>query len=117
MCHNIKVLSKVSHGELSLCKECHIYHLEFNNIYFEFTKHQYHRFKNYLMEIEEDYWEEFYADARVKRKIPIPSIQENLVLMFNKQEILELKALFCNRGCVFENYISLEDLDYTLILN
>ena len=117
MCHNVKTISKVSSGELSICENCNIYHLEFNNIYFEFTQHQYHRFKSYLLSIEEDYWEEMYADAKVKRKIPIPSIQENLVLMFNKQEILELKALFCHRGNVYENEITLIDIDYTFILN
>ncbi|WP_367651251.1 DUF6686 family protein [Winogradskyella undariae] len=55
--------------------------------------------------------------TKVKRKIPIPSIHENLVLMFNKQEILELKTLFCHRGSIYENYISLKDIEYTLILN
>lgn len=117
MCHNIKILSKVSNGELSICECCGIYHLEFNNIYFEFTQPQYQHFKSYLMTIEEAYWEDLYANANVKRKIPIPSIQENLVLMFNREEVIQLRKLFCNRGCVYENYISLVDIDYTLILN
>ena len=117
MCHNIKVLSKVSNGELGICKGCDIYHLEFNNIYFEFTKHQYEMFKSYVMSIEDGFWEEKYANSNIKRKIPIPSIQENLVLMFNREEIMQLRALFCNRGDVYDNYISLADIDFTLILN
>jgi len=94
MCNNIKVLSKVSNGELSICRGCNIYHLEFNNIYFEFTRHQYEQFKSYLMGLEAEYWEEKYANANVKRKIPIPSIQENLVLMFNREELQQLKKAF-----------------------
>ena len=69
------------------------------------------------MTIEEDYWEDLYANASVKRKIPIPSVQENLVLMFNREEILQLRLLFCKRGCVYQNYISLKDIDYKIFLN
>ncbi|AUC82834.1 DUF6686 family protein [Lacinutrix sp. Bg11-31] len=114
MCHNVKTISKVSSGELSICENCKIYHLEFNNICFEFNVEQYEKFKNYLLNIETNYWETKYAHSKVKRKIPIPSLQPNLVLMFNRQEIEELKSLFCNKKNVF---LALDDIDYTLILN
>ncbi|WP_152973299.1 DUF6686 family protein [Lacinutrix mariniflava] len=117
MCHNIKTISKVSSGELSICKDCKIYHLEFNNICFEFNEEQYIKFKNYLLNIEADYWEIKYAHSKVKRKIPIPSLQPNLVLMFNRQEIAELKTLFFNTKDVFNSSINLDDINYTLILN
>ncbi|MUU79414.1 DUF6686 family protein [Winogradskyella endarachnes] len=117
MCNSIKTISKVSNGELSICKNCNVYHLEYNNIYFEFTVKQYEQFKNYLLNIEPDYWEDRYADADLKRKIPIPSLQSNLVLMFNRQEISELKYLFCNSYSVFETYLKVEDIDAMVILN
>ncbi|WP_452230418.1 MULTISPECIES: DUF6686 family protein [unclassified Lacinutrix] len=117
MCTNIKTISKVSSGELSICTHCNIYHLEFNNIYFEFTEVQYKQFKRYLLALEPEYWENKYVDAKVKRKIPIPSLQSNLVLMFNRQEVAELKALFCNKKHVFDKYLNVDDIDYTLILN
>lgn len=117
MCNNIRAISKVSSGELSICENCNIYHLEFNNIYFEFTVSQYKQFKKYLLSIESDYWEHKYAHTNVKRKIPIPSLQSNLVLMFNRQEINELKFLFCNKEDVFNTYLNVDDIDSMMILN
>ena len=117
MCYSVKVLSKVSHGELSVCTECNLYHLEFNNVYFEFTTAQYKRFKNFILTLDETYWENKYANVRVRRKIPIPSKQANLVLMFNRFEIRELKQLFKLATTNSLRYISVDDIDYRLILN
>lgn len=117
MCHSVKVLSKVSHGELSICNECNVYHLEFNNVYFELTTAQFKRFKNFIQTLDEDYWETKYANAKVSRKIPIPSKQANLVLMFNRYEIRELKQLFEFAATNSSRYLSVDDIDYKLILN
>ncbi|WP_194766882.1 DUF6686 family protein [Tamlana sp. I1] len=119
MCNNhIKVLSKVKSGELSLCIKCQVYHLEFNNIYLELNKNEFMQFKNYLNTIEIDYWEHKYACAKVKRKIPIPSMQNNLVLMFKRQEIYELKRLFSGiKTDVFSAHLDITDIDYMFILN
>lgn len=115
MCNNVKTLSKTKSGELYLCEQCEIYHLEFNNIYFEFTEEQLLQFKCYVLAIDADYWEHKYACGRVKKKIPIPTMHPNLVLMFNRQEIYELADLFD-----FEDrtkLLSVSDIDYTLIIN
>ncbi|WP_055444253.1 DUF6686 family protein [Lacinutrix himadriensis] len=117
MCSNIKTISKVTSGELSICTKCNVYHLEFNNIYFEFSEAQYKQFKKYLFAIDSEYWENKYGDAKVKRKIPVPSLQSNLVLMFNRQEIKELKSLFSNKKQIYNKYLNVDDIDYTLILN
>ena len=118
MCNYIKTLSKGKSGELSLCCQCRVYHLEFNNIYLEFDEKEFEKFKTFILEIEMDYWEYKYASARMIRKIPIPSIQQNLVLMFNRQEIIELKSLFLNiSNDVFLTFLDTKDIDYTLILN
>ncbi|KAA5823669.1 hypothetical protein FPF71_13305 [Algibacter amylolyticus] len=118
MCTKIKVLSKVKSGELYLCCQCEIYHLEFNNIYLELNKKEFKQFKSYILDLEIEYWQIKYASARVKRKIPIPSMQHNLVLMFNSQEILELKHLFSTTSNhVFTKNLTTKDIDYTLILN
>lgn len=116
MCHNLKIIAKVKNGELSLCKECNIYHLEFNNIYFEFNIQQFKYFKTYLLGIDSQFWEQKYACASFKRKIPIPSMQDNLVLMFNRQEIEELKTLISSKQG--NNIIlNVDDIDYTFVLN
>ncbi|MDN3664865.1 DUF6686 family protein [Algibacter miyuki] len=119
MCeNNIKTLAKVTNGELSVCCECRVYHLEFNNIYLELNENEFEQFKNYLFDIEMDYWEYKYASAKVKRKIPIPSMQQNLVLMFKREEIVELRMLLSSRAThVFNEALTVRDIDYTLILN
>lgn len=118
MCNNIKTISKVKSGELSICYQCHTYHLEFNNIYFEFNLEEFEQFKMYILDIEIDYWEHRYASAKVKRKIPIPSLQQNLVLMFERQEIRELQILLTSTiKDVFRTYLNTDDIDYKFILN
>ena len=118
MCRDsVKVLSRVPCGELSFCSECRVYHLEFNNIYLELRQSDFKQFKDYLINIEMDYWEDKYACAKVQRKIPIPSMQPNLVLMFKREEIKELQSLFNLENRKEIAVLSLTDIDYTLILN
>ncbi|MWW24327.1 DUF6686 family protein [Algibacter lectus] len=118
MCRDsVKVLSKVPSGELSFCSECHVFHLEFNNIYLEFQQSEFKQFKDYIINIEIDYWEHKYACAKVQRKIPIPSMQPNLVLMFNREEIKELQSLFNLENRKDISLLSLQDINYTLIIN
>ena len=118
MCNNIKTLSKTSQGELSLCKHCKHFHLEFNNIYFEFTVNEFKQFKQYVLNLEPEFWECKYAEANISKKIPVPTLQDNLILMFNRQEFLQLKVLV-NKPIlnIYKKSISVNDIDYTLILN
>ncbi|GAA3632341.1 DUF6686 family protein [Flavivirga jejuensis] len=117
MCNSIKTISKVKSGELAICCECYMYHLEFNNIYLELNQREFEQFRSYILDIEMDYWEHKYADAKVKRKIPIPSMQQNLVLMFKREEIKELQTLFTKTADVFTTLLNTKDIDYALILN
>lgn len=117
MCKNIKTIAKVKSGELSICLHCNHYHLTFNNIFFEFNQEELDQFSDYLSQIDLDYWESNYPCSFVKKNIPIPSLQKNLILIFNKKEIEELKMLFSSRTYHKFMKIKLEDIDYTLILN
>ena len=115
---SIKVLSKVRSGELSFCMQCQVYHLQFNNIYLELSEQEFQQFREYILNIEIDYWEHKYACATMKRKIPINSLQPNLVLMFKRQEVNELQTLFSGDiEDVFDNNLDISEIDYTLILN
>ncbi len=115
MSNSVKTLSKTKSGELYLCEHCESYHLEFNNIYFEFTEEQFYQFKSYVLAIEVEYWEHKYACGRVKRKVPIPTMHPNLVLMFNRHEIFELIDLFqYEQG---QKLLTVTDIDYTFIIN
>lgn len=115
MCHKLKTLSKGSRGVLSVCNACKIYHLEFNNLYFELNMGQLQQLKSYVLSLDCNYWECKYAKTCFKRKIPIPSMQENLILMFNRQEVEELKALLSQN--INTKLLSVDAIDYQLILN
>ncbi len=67
-CNNVTSLSQTSQGELSLCKNCKHFHLEFNNIYFEFTVNEFKQFKQYILNLEPDFWECKYASAGITKK-------------------------------------------------
>lgn len=65
-----------------------------------------------------DYWECKYASTKIKRKIPIPAMQQNLVLIFKREEIRELQMLFTTTvKDVFNSFIGVTDIDYKFILN
>lgn len=117
MCNQIETIAKNCHGKLCFCKGKNKYHLYFNNIYIELTKRELKSFQKFLSEIDVEYWESKYDCQVMKRKIPIPTFQQNLLLMFNKEEIVSLKNLvFLNTPKPFEN-LSPVDIDYLLFLN
>ncbi len=117
MCNQIKTLAKNNNGQLSICNECNVYHLTFNNIYFEFSPKEMRLFKKYVTDIEVEYWEAKYDGMPVKRKIPIQTQQTNLVMVFNRQELASLCDLITQSTAKPYDNLSLLEIDYTLYLN
>lgn len=117
MYHRIKTLAKVKSGHLTMCTKCSNYHLTFNNIFFEFTQKELNQFKIYVAEIDLEYWEFYYPCPQLKRNIPIPSLQKNLILLFNRQEIEELKKLLFYDSYHCPTTLNSDEIDYQLILN
>jgi hypothetical protein len=117
MCNYIRTIGKVKSGELTLCTKCNHYQLTFNNIFFEFTEKEYIQFKKYILHLDTSYWNENYPCPKVKKNIPIPTLQGNLVLLFNQQEIEELKKLFNNDSYQKYEEISIKEIDDTFIQN
>ena len=117
MYHNIKNIAKVKNGQLTKCKTCNVYHLIFNNILFEFCPIEFESFKQYVMQIEIDLWEQKNVHINMTRKIPIPTNQKNLMIMFDKQEIEELKALIFNVNTKEYKLLKYDAIDYCSILN
>ena len=117
MCNSLTTIARVKSGILTFCKACNMYHLEFTNIYLEFTKEQFEEFKAYLLTIEIAYWEHKYAGVNIKRKIPIPTTQNNLILLFNRYEIEELITLFCSTPTSKKVLLDVSQIDYTLVMN
>ena len=117
MCDKTKVISRVKNGEISMCKDCKNYNLVYNNFFFQFDKNQLNQFKDYIAKIDVDYWLGFSACTTQKRKIPIQTFHQNLFLVFDLQEINELKTLLGIKKGQLDKKLSPADIDYTLILN
>ena len=92
MC-NLKILNRTSNGILIYCENREMYQLLFNNIIFDFNSMEMDSFSSYLNQIDVKFWETEYKNSIYDKKIPIPSIQTNLIIMLNKKELEELKFL------------------------
>lgn len=117
MCQSSKIIARVKSGELSICKSCENYNLIFNNILFQFDEQQLNQFREYIFHLDSEYWLFFNSGTTQKRKIPVPTSHQNLILMFDIFEITELKELLGINSSFKSAILSSKDIDYTLILN
>ncbi|MFT6065530.1 MAG: hypothetical protein ACJAYY_001344 [Paraglaciecola sp.] len=117
MCQNSKIISSVKNGEISFCKGCKTYALTYNNIFFQFTIEQLKKFKSYVSQIDIAYWLDHNACATQKRKVPIPTSHQNLILIFDLYEIQELRILLGLDKKNSKKIVGSEDIDYPFILN
>ena len=117
MCQRSKIISSVKNGELSICQGCNTYSLTFNNIIFNFEKDQLLQFREYVSNLDIDYWLEYSSCTTQKRKIPIQTFHKDLILVFDLFEINELKKLLDIYKGTEKEHLSPEDIDYTLVLN
>ncbi|WP_309508542.1 DUF6686 family protein [Flavobacterium channae] len=93
MCCNYSILKQTQNGMLVLLKGCGNYQLTFNNLNFSLTKEELDAFKRYLKQIDVDYWEKEYKHSIYQKKIPIPTLQNNLIILINRFELNELLFL------------------------
>ena len=117
LCHKLITLSKNKHGQLLHCKACQMTQLYFNNFYLEFTERDFRAFKRYISEIDIQFWESCPNRASLKRKIAIPTMQHNLVLIFCQQELQSLKDIVFENTTGPDRPIAVSEIDYTQILN
>jgi len=120
MSQEIKLLAKVKSGDISYCTGCKSFHLVFNNLFFDLNLKELKRLKSYIDEVEVGYWEHKYACSSLRRKIPLATSQHNLVLMFNRQEITELRSLLSilDNDCQKKPlYLNVDDIDYNFVVN
>jgi len=117
-CNWSEIIFEVKDGYLSKC-QCGFYFVNYKNILLEFDAREFQRFKNYLLSIDVNQWYQkkcSICEGKC-RKIPIPTLQANLMLLFNKQEFRELKNLvFTNRKHTAE-FLSFKDIDEHFSLN
>lgn len=98
MC-NLKILNRTSNGILLYCEHRDMYQLLFNNLTFDLSGIEMTSFANYLDQIDIDYWEREYKHSIYEKKIPIPTLQSNFIILLNRKEVEELRFLI---DCVSE---------------
>lgn len=115
MCQKIKYLSQTQNGILIQCSHSENYQLSFKNLNFNLTTIELESFIDYLQKIDIDYWEREYENSIFEKKIPIPTLQSNFIILIDRYELTELIALlnFKERKI----YLSYKDIKYTMSLN
>ena len=117
MCIHAKIIVLNFKGQLSFCDKCKVYHLIFNNIYIDFTPSELIAFQNVVENVDIGYWETKYCETLERRKIPIQTSQQNLCLIFNRNELESLKELISfNKKDPFR-ILSILDIYYNPFLN
>lgn len=92
MC-NLKIINRTSNGILLHCQNRGMYQLLFNNLTFDLSSIEMTSFSNYLEQIDVDYWETEYKHSIYEKKIPIPTLQSNFIILLNRKELEELRFL------------------------
>lgn len=118
MCEKLIKIKQNEYGELNYCTKDQLYHLMFNNFHLMLDQDEYESLKIYISEIDIKFWLDKFCDTSFRRKIPIPTIQENLILVFDIIEFINLKSLFFYHPNQ-ENllYLSTSQIEYNIILN
>lgn len=118
MCEKLIKINQNKCGELHYCPAHQLYHLIYNNFHLMLDKTQYESFKTYVSEIDLKFWLDKFSDTLVKRKIPIPTNQENLILVFDIHEFIQLKSLFFKHQNHEDLlYLSTDQIEYQNTLN
>ncbi|CAN1569729.1 hypothetical protein MCETHM1_03118 [Flavobacteriaceae bacterium] len=114
MC-NLKIVNRTSNGILLHCHHRDMYQLLFNNLGFDLSSEELTSFANYLNQIDIDYWEREYQYSIYEKKIPIPTLQSNFIILLNRKEVEELRYLV---DCINEYKILKPfEINYKMVSN
>lgn len=118
MCYISEIIVENKYGYLSTCK-CGLYYVNFRNIMFEFDQKELQRMRAYLLTVKVDYWYQKACSACTLscRKIPIPTQQGNMILVFNRNEFTAFKNLVFAKKETDKQTLSHKDIDVKFSLN
>lgn len=115
MCKHFKYLSKNKNGFLVHCSKSQTYQLSYKNLNFNLTSEELDGLIKYLKSIDCDYWEQEYKNSIYSKKIPVPTLQTNFMILLERHEVYELISLLeVNEK---KEFLTFKDIYYPLNLN
>lgn len=114
MCE-LKVLNRTCNGVLVFCQRKAMYQLLFNNLTFSLSQSELDGFFKYIQSIDCNYWEQEYKNSIYEKKIPIPTLQKNFIILFDRSEICELTLLLNFKAK--DEKLGFADIKYPINLN
>jgi hypothetical protein len=109
-------IKRTKEGMLLYCTCSKSYQLLFRNINLNLTQFELDSFVDYINTIDGDYWENEYINSVYNKKIPIPSLQSNLMILLDTIDLYELRELL-NYKTKATKLFTFREIDYTLIMN
>jgi hypothetical protein len=115
MCRHFKYLTKNKNGFLVYCDKSKAYQLSYKNLNFNLTVEELESLVKYLKNIDCDYWEKEYENSIYQKKIPVPTLQTNFMILLERHEVYELiNLLDIDKK---KEFLSFLDIDYPIHLN
>jgi hypothetical protein len=114
MCH-FKIINRTSNGFLLFCPKKNLYNVSFNNLTFNFDPSEMFSFISFLDKIDTSYWEKEYENSIYEKKIPIPTLQSNFIILLNRNELDELRVLLDFK--TKKQLLKSEEINYKIIYN
>lgn len=114
MC-DLKIVKKTANGLLLFCPQVNGFQLSFNNIFLNLSRLELNGFIDFIEKIDTEYWEQEYKNSIYTKKIPIPTVQSNLIILIDRHELTELKILLTiyNESSI----LKASSIDYDFSLN
>ncbi len=87
------LINRTRNGKLIFCTKCNLYHLEFGNLYFNFTEGELQGFKRYINDIDGEYFNVLNQHSSNNRKILLPTKLKGIHFALHLEELNEIKTL------------------------
>ena len=116
MCCNFTKVKETRNGILIYMNHCKKFQLSFNNLHFSLDSIELETFKCYLRKVDISYWENEYENSIFNKKIPIPTLQKNFIILIDRYELFELLSLL-DFDTEKKGFLTYKDFDTTINFN
>jgi len=116
MCCNFTKVKETKNGSLIYMNNCKKFQLSFNNLHFSLDSIELESFKVFLRKVDIGYWEKEYENSIYNKKIPIPTLQKNFIILIDRYELFELLSLL-DFDTEKKGFLTYKDFDNNINFN